>query len=135
MRLVLPSSSEAMPQAVRFAESAAKQAGFPVEVLDRMLLAVGEAVANSLEHGNGSLPDRQLTLGWSTEDKGGWISLDDEGSRLTLDQMKGAALPSDLLQTGGRGLFIIKELSDDVKVEEDGRRLLLWFEPRSNEPT
>lgn len=135
MRLVLPSRPEAVPQAVRFAESAAMDAAFPSEVVDRMLLAVGEAVANSVEHGNNADQDSSITLEWQRGSGGGWLSVEDEGPGLTLDSLLNATLPKDVLQTGGRGLFIIKELSDDIKVKVDGRRLMLWFAPRVDEIT
>ena len=134
MRLVLPSTPEAVPEAVRFAEAAATEAAFPDEVTDRMLLAVGEAVANSIEHGNGANPDRHITLGWQKEDGGGWLSVEDEGPGLTLGRLKNARLPENALQAGGRGLFIIKELTDDIRLEAEGRRLMLWFAPRREEP-
>lgn len=133
MRLVLPSTPEAVSQAVRFAETAATNAAFPNEVVDRMLLAVGEAVANSVEHGNRADHDCSVTLEWLGDLHGGWLSVEDEGSGLTLDRLLGATLPKDALQTGGRGLFIIRELSDNIKVEEEGRRLMLWFAPRDVE--
>ena len=132
MRLVLPSTPEAVPEAVRFAEAAAREAGFPDEVSDRMLLAVGEAVANAVQHGNGNDSTRLVKLEWLNDGEGGWLSVEDQGSGLTRDGLQNATLPTDALQTGGRGLFIIKELTDDVRLESDGRRLMLWFSPRQD---
>ncbi len=133
MRLVLPSTPEAVPKAVRFAEAAASQAAFPDEVADRMLLAVGEAVANAVEHGNDAEVTRNVKLEWQEEGSGGWLSVEDEGPGLTVERMQNAALPKNAFQTGGRGLFIIKELADDVRLEAEGRRLMLWFAPRPGE--
>ena len=104
MRLVLPSTPEAVPKAVRFAEAAASEAAFPDEVAERMLLAVGEAVANSVEHGKGAEATREVTLEWQKEDSGGWLSVEDEGPGLTLDRLQNATLPENALQAGGRRL-------------------------------
>lgn len=131
MRLVLPSTPEAVPQAVRFAEAAANKAAFPDEMTDRMLLAVGEAVANSVEHGNAKDATCSIKLHWSMEGSGGWLSVEDEGPGIALDRLQNAALPDDSFQTSGRGLFIIKELSDGIRLEAEGRRLMLWFSPRT----
>ncbi|MCH7638178.1 MAG: ATP-binding protein [Bacteroidetes bacterium] len=133
MRLVLPSTPEAVPEAVRFAEAAASEAAFPDEVGDRMSLAVGEAVANAVEHGNDADANRIVKLEWRKKDSGGWLSVEDEGPGLTLDLLQNATLPDNALQAGGRGLFIIKELTDDVRLEAEGRRLMLWFAPRPGE--
>lgn len=133
MRLVLPSTPKAVPEAVRFAEAAASEAAFPDEVADRMSLAVGEAVANSVEHGNGADATREVKLEWRKKDSGGWMSVEDEGPGLTLDRLQNATLPENALQAGGRGLYIIKELTDGVRLEAEGRRLMLWFAPRPGE--
>lgn len=133
MRLVLPSTPKAVPEAVRFAEAAASEAAFADEVTDRMSLAVGEAVANAVEHGNGGDVNRIVKLEWLTEGRGGWLSVEDEGPGLTLDHLQNATLPENALQAGGRGLFIIKELTDGVRLEAEGRRLMLWFAPRPSE--
>ena len=130
MRLVLPSKPEAVTRAVRFAESVAAEAGFPEELADRLLLVVGEAVANSIEHGNGSEQSRNVTLEWLKQGRGGWLAVEDEGPGISLERLKNAHLPENMFQTGGRGLYIIRELADDVKVEAEGRRLMLWFRPR-----
>jgi len=98
-----------------------------------MLLAVGEAVANAVEHGNDAEATREVTLEWRKEESGGWLSVEDEGPGLTPDRLQNAALPQDAFQTGGRGLFIIKDLTDDVRLEAEGRRLMLWFAPRPEE--
>ena len=134
MRLVLPSTPEAVPEAVRFVEAVAAEAAFPDEVAERMLLAVGEAVANSVEHGNGADATREVKLEWLKEETGGWLSVEDEGPGLTLDRLQNATLPENILQTNGRGLFIINELTDDVRLEAEGRRLMLWFAPRPDQP-
>ena len=133
MRLVLPSTPEAVPEAVRFAEAAASEAALPDEVADRMSLAVGEAVANAVEHGNCADVNRIVKLEWLKEGRGGWLSVEDEGPGLTLDRLQNATLPENALQAGGRGLFIIKELTDGVSLEAEGRRLMLWFAPRPSE--
>ncbi len=106
------------------------KAEFSDELTGRMLLAVSEAVANAVEHGNCNSAGRSVTLEWTGDANGGWLSVEDEGVGLTIDRLKNAALPKDPLQTGGRGLFIIKELTDDLALKADGRRLKLWFAPR-----
>lgn len=130
MHLVLRSETQSIAKAVRFAEDAANEAGFPEETGDRMVLSVGEAVANSIEHGNSTNKDLEICLSWVTEGKGGWLGIEDEGPGITEDDVHSAQLPGDLLQTGGRGLYIIRKLSDGFKVEKGGRLLLLRFTPR-----
>ncbi|MDX1438685.1 MAG: ATP-binding protein [Rubricoccaceae bacterium] len=133
MRLVLYSVADAITRAVQFAEKVAEASSFPEEVGDRMVLSIGEAVANSIRHGNNSDSEKKITLTWSPEPGGGWLGVEDEGAGISEEQIRRAVLPEDAYQTGGRGLFIIRELSDGFRVEDGGNRLLLWFEPRTSE--
>jgi anti-sigma regulatory factor (Ser/Thr protein kinase) len=130
-RLVLPSVPGSVATAARFVEAAAAEAALPPALAERLLLAAGEAVSNAIEHGNGEDPARLVRLEWAALPDGGVLSVQDEGPGLTREQVLTAELPADPYQTGGRGLFLIRTLSDDVEVE--GARLRLVFRLRPGE--
>lgn len=128
--LVLKTHVDAITQAVQFAEEAAREACFPEETSDRLVLSVGEAVANAIEHGNALEEERTVTVSWRIEGDGIWFGIQDEGAGIAHESIENATLPEDILQTGGRGLYIIRELSDAFVVSEDGTTLTLLFRPR-----
>jgi len=127
-RLQLPSQPLSAAHAVRFAEEVGREAGLPTEAVDRLVLAAGEAVTNAIRHGNRLDPVRQVELVWRSDENGDWLEVSDEGPGIALDRILRAELPADASETSGRGLFLIRVLSDAVDVE--GARLRMRFEPR-----
>lgn len=132
-RLLLDSEPEAAPRAARFAEAAAVEVGLPTATADRLVLALAEAVANAVEHGNAFVPERKVRVEWEKAEGALWFFVEDEGEGLSAEQLNQAKLPDDAMEMGGRGLFIIRTLADDVRLEHGGRRLGLRFAPRANE--
>lgn len=111
MRLTLEPGPEpeAVAEALRWAEAAT--AGLPDAVRDRVLLALGEAVANAVRHGRGTVTV-DITPGASSL----CVRVADEARALTDGALRQATLPSDR-QTNGRGLVLITALSDGWAVE------------------
>lgn len=131
MRRAFPSTPEAVAEAVRAVEATARASGLPDEVLDRVALATGEAVANAVEHGNAADAARSFTVSWDADAADGyWLRVEDEGEGLEAGRIEEAELPEDPLSTSGRGLFLIRTLSDEVRLEAGGRRIAMRFARR-----
>lgn len=132
-RMVLNSEPVSAEHAVHFAERVGLEAGLPKGTIDRLVLAMGEAITNAIHHGNESDPDRLIVVSWTSDESGGWLEVEDEGPGLDAEVVWHASLPEDPTQTNGRGLFLIRTLSDDIETE--GGRLRLQFKTRPEEET
>ena len=122
-----PSTRDAAADASAFVVEAAEALGASDSVREAMLLVIGEAVANAAYHGNKLDPEKNITV--ECVKSGGELHLcvEDAGAGIPEERLAGAALPDDPLQTSGRGLFIMKSLSERIWLEEAGRRLcMLW---------
>lgn len=129
--MLLNSEPTAAERAVHFAESVGREADLPSATVDRLVLAMGEAITNAIHHGNGSEPQRYIEVSWTGDGAGGWLEVADEGPGLDVNVILAATLPQDPTQTNGRGLYLIRTLADAVETE-DGK-LRLWFVPRPEE--
>ena len=126
----LPSQPESVVEAVAFAERVARSSMLAEETSERLVLAIAEAVANAIEHGNQSVPERQVRIRWEGGEGEGWLLVEDEGKGIAAARLTDATLPDDLYQTGGRGLYIMNKLCDDARIE--GAQIWLRFEPRAD---
>jgi anti-sigma regulatory factor (Ser/Thr protein kinase) len=104
--------------------------GVPGEIADDALLALGEAVTNAIRHGSGGGQPIRVS---ATVDHG-WIemSVADHGpTRLP------PRLPSDPpapLALGGRGLWMILQLVDEVRLSRSGAGTVLRLRRRIDPP-
>lgn len=128
-QLLLPSVPESVADAFHFLEGVVHDTALPPALGDRLLLAASEAVANAIEHGNGTEPARRVRLAWTPLADGGTLEVEDEGPGLARERILGAELPEDPYRTGGRGLFLIRELTDAFEVEGPCLRLQFRLRP------
>ena len=121
MNLTLPPDSSSIPDLRRSVARSLEDVDQPV--LADVLLALDEAVSNAIRHGSqGGEPVRV-----SVDSDGEWVemSVRDGGPTPRLPRLP--AEPPPVLQTGGRGLWLILQLVDEVRLQriEDGTRLLM----------
>jgi anti-sigma regulatory factor (Ser/Thr protein kinase) len=90
--------------------------GLPGDVVEEVLLALDEAVANAVRYGSSAGEPIDVSL-MVHED---WIELSvtDRGPTARLPALPHE--PPPLLSTGGRGLWLILQLADEVRVERFG---------------
>jgi serine/threonine-protein kinase RsbW len=121
VNLTLPPSSSHLPDLRR---SVARTLGdLDRRVLADVLLALDEAVSNAIRHGSRGGDPVQV----SVESDGEWVEMTvrDAGPTPRLPRLP--AEPPPVLQTGGRGLRLILQLVDEVRLQRigDGTRLVM----------
>jgi serine/threonine-protein kinase RsbW len=96
--------------------------GLPRTTVDDVLLVLDEAVSNAIRHG--SAAGQPITVALAVD--GCWVEVRvaDSGPTERLPRLPGA--PPSSLATGGRGLWLIRQLADDVRLRRAGRGTLLW---------
>ena len=96
----------------------------------RVALVTSEAVTNAIEHGNRMDASRSVHLRIEVSDGGVRVSVTDEGGGFDPEAVPDPLRASALLAEGGRGLFLMRELADELAYEDDGRRVVLTLRPR-----
>jgi serine/threonine-protein kinase RsbW len=124
VNLTLPPTSSSLPDLRR----AVARTLAPVddEVVADVLLALDEAVSNAVRHGShGGQP-----VVVSVEADGEWVekSVRDGGPTPRLPRLP--AKPPPVLRTGGRGLWLILQLVDEVRLQRVGEGVRLTMRRR-----
>ena len=78
-------------------------------------LAVREAVANAIKHGNGSDPSKQVEVEVRIDAGDVEVSVRDEGKGFDPSSVADPLAPENLLRPGGRGIFYMRSLMDKVE--------------------
>lgn len=99
----------------------------PQEVIDEVLMAVGEVVANACRHGRADVLPGLVEV--CCEFHGGLLSISirDDGPGFDVGSL-GTPGPPDLLSQGGRGFFLMQQLMDKVDVDSNARGTTVTLE-------
>ena len=126
MNLSLPPSSSSLPDLRRTAARTLE--AVDERVLADVLLALDEAVSNAIRHGSRGGEPVQV----SVERDGDWVEMTvrDGGPTPRLPRLP--AEPPPVLQTGGRGLWLILQLVDEVRLQRVGDGIRLTMRRRVN---
>lgn len=95
-------------------------------------LAVREAVANAIKHGNSENPEKMVEVDLILEDtqlmaRQLVVRVRDEGGGFDPNAVSDPLAPENLLRPGGRGIFYIRRLMDgvDYRFAEAGTEVIL----------
>jgi len=117
-----PQSSKAVGRARRDVVAFARACGFRGQSLDDIEVAVGEGLANAVEHGHREEGVFEVTVSRNTEAL--TVEIKDNGGGFDHGTVCAhAGPPTEALR--GFGTFIMREVMDDVKYSELGTRLKL----------
>jgi serine/threonine-protein kinase RsbW len=78
-------------------------------------VAVREAVANAIKHGNLQDPDKQVQVDLAIEGDTLVIRVQDEGRGFDPAELEDPLAPENLLKPNGRGIFYMKSFMDDIQ--------------------
>jgi len=99
------------------------------KIKNNIELAVAEAAANCVVHGNNSNPKKILKLNIFENSNKIVISFKDEGKGFNPDKVPDPTIPENILKGSGRGIYIMQTLVDDLKFKFDsnGTEIILSF--------
>src|SRR5437867_6691187 len=93
-----------------------------------LLMALREALANAIKHGNRQDLSKRIHLEMDVVGPNLQISIRDEGEGFDPEAVEDPLAPENRLKTSGRGIFYMKTFMDDVrfrKLEGGGMEIIL----------
>ena len=77
-------------------------------------IAVREAVANAVKHGNKQDPEKKVEIDFGVVDDCVVIKVMDEGEGFVLDEVADPLAPENMLKPSGRGIFYMNRFMDGI---------------------
>ena len=98
------------------------------DIYGNIMVAVTEAVNNAIRHGNKFDKDKNVYLSLFVEPQALKFEIEDEGVGFNYENLDDPTAPENLENPGGRGIFLIRHLADEVEFSKEGRCVLLTFQ-------
>lgn len=120
-RLTLASTFEDSEKVPDFVQKIADEHNLGEETASTLMLLTSEAVSNAMEHGNKSDPKKEVHITIDIGDSKITTRVSDEGDGFSYNDLKNPIKKENLLDTRGRGVFLLQELADSLEFEDSGR--------------
>jgi serine/threonine-protein kinase RsbW len=127
----VPSIMENIRMIESFIDNAKERFHLDDDIYGNIMIAVTEAVNNAIKHGNSSDKSKNVHLSLSLDDSMIKFVIKDEGNGFNYGNLPDPTAPENLEKPGGRGIFLMKHLSDEVDFKEEGRVVELSFDVNS----
>ena len=101
--------------------------GIPEEKQLEIGLALQEALANAVVHGCGNDPSKSVRCRLNSDSQGRvLIIVSDPGPGLEISSLPTPTLGPGLYEDHGRGIYLIRQLMDEVRFENGGSEIQMW---------
>jgi serine/threonine-protein kinase RsbW len=127
IHIEVPSIAENIRMIESFIDNAKEKFHLDDDIYGNIMIAITEAVNNAIKHGNQSDSSKNVSLSLVLDDSRIKFRVEDEGLGFDYDNLPDPTAPENIEKPGGRGIFLMKHLSDEVEFKEGGRIVELSF--------
>jgi serine/threonine-protein kinase RsbW len=92
-----------------------------------VLIAITEGVNNAISHGNKQDPEKEVVVEFITQDKKLVCKITDQGPGFDFENVPDPTSPENIEKPNGRGVFLMRHLSDGLSFEDNGAIAIMEF--------
>ena len=97
------------------------------DLYGNILVALTEAVDNAIQHGNDNDKEKKVRLTCASNHTEISFVIEDEGKGFDFNTLPDPTSNENILKPNGRGIFLMKHLSDVLKFENQGKKVEMVF--------
>ncbi len=125
--LELASNPESISIVERMIDDIRNKYNVSEDMFGNMLVAVTESVTNAIYHGNQSDHSKKVTVNCTHTPHSIVFTITDEGPGFNYYDLPDPTAPENLEKECGRGIFLMKHLTDQLIFSENGRVVEMNF--------
>ncbi len=124
----VPTAIDVVEEAVDLVARHCLAAGLPAATARfKLRVALSEALANAIIYGNRNDSEKSVEVRVVVTSQTIAVHVSDEGDGFNPADIPNPTLPDGLEQTSGRGLFLIREMVDEVRFNEKGNSICMMM--------
>jgi serine/threonine-protein kinase RsbW len=131
-QLELQSKPDSLSVVERMIEDVRDNYQVSEDTFGNMLVALTEAVTNAMYHGNKSDPEKKIRIQYGCIHNTLTFTISDEGKGFDFYNLPDPTSPENLAKECGRGIFLMKNLADQLIFSDGGRVVELNFKLSGN---
>lgn len=128
-KISIKSAPENLSVVEQYIEDVCNENKISPDIFGNILITTTEAVNNAIIHGNKNDQNKSVEITFKIDEDTNRIvfKITDEGNGFDYNNLPDPTSPENLQSIGGRGVFLIKQLSDFVIFSNNGSTLELEF--------
>jgi len=123
----IPSLVENIRIVESFIDNAKDKYELTDDVYGNIMIAVVESVNNAILHGNQTDKQKNVVLSAQLREGEVLFQISDQGPGFDHKDLPDPTAPENVEKVGGRGIFLMKNLADEIQFKNDGRTVELTF--------
>lgn len=127
-KLVIKSETSELRKVERFIKDFFVEYSVPKESFNKVFLCISEAVINSIEHGNKNDVNKEVCVFADCASKTLAVKIKDEGKGFNHKNIPNPTDKENLKKESGRGIHIMKSISDKIEYNKNEISLLFKIE-------
>ncbi len=127
MTLKIQSSRTSIADVEKYVKDLFDRYDIGQDLYPNILISLTEAVTNAIKHGNNYDREKQVWLEARIQTGRLCCIVSDEGDGFDYAKIPDPTAPENLEKPGGRGVFLIHQLSDRVEYHNNGSRVVIEF--------
>lgn len=121
--LVIKSTKSEISRVETFLRDIFSEYDIPGECFNKVFLCLSEAVVNSIIHGNKKILHKEIEVHVNCESRSISVTVTDEGEGFNVQELPDPTDKRNILKESGRGIHIIKSLSESLTFNDKGNSL------------
>lgn len=127
MVLQLKSNSTCISELEKYVRQLFDQFGLDTELYPNILISLTEAVNNAVQHGNCNDVSKLVHIRTEKYARYVYCEISDEGRGFDPEVLPDPTTDENVENPGGRGVFLMRQLSDSISFKDNGSTVELKF--------
>ena len=127
INIQIPSLADNIRIIESFIDNAKEKFQLNDDIYGNIMISVTESVNNAIKHGNQNVTSKNVSISLLLNESQLKFRIEDEGVGFDYHNLPDPTAPENIEKPGGRGIFLMKHLADEVIFSENGSVVDLIF--------
>ena len=127
INIQIPSLSDNIRIIESFIDNAKEKFRLTDDIYGNIMISVTESVNNAIKHGNNNEASKNVSISLYLNESQISFKVEDEGVGFDFENLPDPTAPENIEKPGGRGIFLMKHLADEVVFSKNGSLVELIF--------